>query len=474
MAYGYPPQTSGSNTVLMAVMVCAVVYFVYTSTKSTAGTYTPPTPAEIQAYKDNINNANTGTSILNDLTSGTGSRLAKMIMYPEIELTGWDTLGKAVDVMNPIVYNSDTGKNETNFMYIEDYTFFTDVTTSDGTVVTDSNGSKMIPFAKVVGGSKKYYFKSLKVNPGTYMMITTLDGLGTPDATGFILWGRDCRDVTKLLSFYPELAQGNNGIHWDRAREGDEWRITVLDKTSFHREVLAKWNRCMGTASGISNESENRDMGLHYKDGSRILGSTYFYDTQGGAKDLAVGRWLYDHNCNPILDPKNNRQAYSTEYGSGWGMNCTDATRMCSLQGTLIGVPLDQKNTDLGINADGYPTFLIENVPGGTAVAESSLTDYQLGWVQGISDAPPAAADILSGDATPAPTSAFSAGPNSTVSTASRHTTGGKLSRFSDRSSNAATTSGPDGNSLETSHHRSGYSHTSADRTSLKYAASLS
>lgn len=448
MAYPY----QSNNTLLYVILLFAAIAgaYYYVNMKPVDPTPPPITAAELAAYMQNITAISTGTSTVKALSSGTGDRSILMQMFPQTQLKGWDAEGRCVDPTN----SAPNADGSFNYIYMEDYTFFADETTASGFIVTDSSGAKQIPFAFMTNGVRQYYFQSFKVTPGTLMMITAYSQ-GLAPQTGFMLQGRDCRDVSKLLVDYPELTGGNNGIMWNNHSNDIHWTITTLNMTYFHEQLLKKMDTCLDTALGIGNGIGNKDdpqmkLGLHYVDGTRIASNI--------PGQPQMGRWIYDQYCNPIVDPKTNKQAYKTG-GGGWGQSCSDAYSFCALNpGLLVGVELSQ----FDINQSGIPKWIgTGDIDGGIAQPPTSLNASQLGWMPSVTIAPPAnAAAILS---TPAAQPGSGTGPK----------LGSKSTFQSSRLSMGSasdSSSFPKGTSNKNSSHHSGHSYFSAHPTSMRYA----
>ncbi len=379
-------MSAQQNNLLFGIIIIAlIVGAYYYSQQTTMQTPQGISDAQLAAYLKNITTANTGISTIKALSSGTGDKSLLMTCFPQAELTGWDSEAKAADPTQP--NNAD---GSVNWIYQEDYSFFADFTSDSGFIVTDSNGAKQIPFAKQdVGGGKTYYFKSFKVNPGTLLMITAWSK-GLAPQTGFVLQGRDCRNVEKMLIDYPELTGGNNGIFWEGRPQWEiHWSVTALNKDFFHIEMLKKFNTCMDLANGIGNSVGNQDdpntkLGLHFADGT-VINSTIPNQPQ-------MGRWYYDKNCNPIIDPRTGKQAYKRGAG-GWGQSCEQSHEYCKLDpGLLVGVKLSQ----FDIEDNGVPNFVgIEDVDGGISVNPSTLSLDAVGWTPSITSPAPADASSL-------------------------------------------------------------------------------
>jgi hypothetical protein len=238
-------------------------------------------------------------------------------------------------------------------------------------------------------------------------MITTRNTIGQATDTGFLLRGLSCRDIAGLLDSFPELRKGNNGIRWENARDGDEWYINPLNFVNFKKQMRAKFNRCLnltmgiGGSSGRDDTNKNFKYGLHYRDGTRIIGQKgiqFGGAAPGDPDNLAIGRWIYDYQCNPVIDPSTGKQAY-VKSGSGWGYQCQDALQFCKLDtSNLIGFSDYDK---LGLTTNGIPKFIgIEDIEGGVAKKISELNDSQIGWTpEGSVPPPPNAEAIIAGDA---------------------------------------------------------------------------
>lgn len=394
----------GSNTgmivgIIVAVIICAVggglLYHFWDD-------ITKPDQA---TYIKNITKKDDGLAVINALTSGTGTEEVStmrevgvcLIMYPEPDFIGWNDLAQGKDP-----YGSGKTVN------MEDFVFMNDFQTEDyGKAGGEMDGSKSVRFARQEGGAKRYFLRSFKVTPGTVLMITTRNALGAPTDTGFLLRGLNCRNIEGLLDTFPELRKGNNGIRWENARDGDEWYINPLNFVNFKKQMRAKFNRCLNLTMGIGGSGGRNDndrnwkLGLHYRDGTRIIGQKgiqFGGAAPGDPDDLAIGRWIFDYQCNPVIDPSTGKQAY-VKSGSGWNMQCPDAMNFCKLDtSNLIGFSDYDK---IGLTTNGIPKFIgVEDVEGGISKNARELNDSQIGWTPDmITPLPPDAEAIIAGDA---------------------------------------------------------------------------
>jgi hypothetical protein len=452
-----------NQTLLIALAVVAVVYYM-TQMKSDEvvnQTYVPPTQAQADKAIELIKN--TDYNVVDALKNGTGSSDKMMVLFPGYfdqptpggGQGGWDLEQKAQDPGQP---NNPDGT--VKFIYMEDYTFFRDQETDEGLTVSDLDGAKQIPFARQsIGGAKTYYFKSFKVEPGTLMMITCYMP-GSAPTYGFILRGRDCRDATRLLDYYPELAKGNNGIYWEGWPHWEiEWKVSAINKATLHKFLGRKFDGCLDTALGIGNSTGNMDdpnmqLGLHYKDGTRITQAD-------GSKQM--GRWIYDNKCMPIVFPPGHQLAGKQMYkpgGGGWGQSCEEAYKFCAID-TSVMVGVKPEQVDIG--EDGIPAWVgIEGIYSGVR-ASGALADNQIGWTPGVTAPPPAdAANQLTAPRPATETFTDSSETRTPMATASR---------FCDRSARDAADYSE---SIEDDIYRSGYSPFATSVNTSRHMSSFS
>jgi hypothetical protein len=453
-----------TQALVITIGAVLVIYLIVKSSGAKNEKYVPPTADDVDRAVDAIKD--TDTTVSDSLTSGTGDESAALILYPGYfdKLTdpkdptggwgGWDRLDRAVDPTTP---NKPDGS--VNYLLRENYTFYKDVDAGEFTV-TELDGSKQVPFAKQhIGGAKTFYFKSFKVNPGTMLMITCRMRSSAP-TYGFVLRGRDCRDVTTLLNYYPELAGGNNGIYWDGWPHWEiEWSISAINKKTLHKYLGRKFEGCLDTALGIGNaagdqEDPNVELGLHYKDGTRVTRAD-------GSNEY--GRWIYDSQCQPVVYPAGHDLAGKQMFkrgGTGWGQSCEEAYKFCALdESALVG--LDPTTVD--ITSDGVPNWIgKEGVYSGISPSEP-LADDQVGWTPSVSAPPPENAEALLLEPKPA----VENDEQGTETFAPM----GVASRFCDRSAREAQDYSE---SLEDAAHHSGYSGFTVSANTMRYRTALS
>lgn len=384
------------NNMMIVLVLGAIGYWYFTMGPGAPQLIT--TDADAAAYNKKISTETAGLETVRALATGIGdtdqedglcpdgetkrSRLTlSMQLFPKPQFEGWDNVGRAVDADHP----TDSDGN-TQYIYQEDYAFFDDYKACSGEIVTDSNGARLIPLATQVNGQKKYHFKSFKIGDMKPIMMIVHYSAGVAPQVGFMLRAINCRDVVHLLRDYPELTGGNNGINWDRGRDGDVWRITCLNSAAFQRELLKKFGTCLDLAMGNSSAQIDPKFpylkGLHYANGTQIL------DPSKRAPDnYANGRWVYDVNCRPVVDPVDYKQGYILGSG-GWGYDCKKAYDYCALEpGVMVGIKLSQFGiTDKGIPATvGVNDWKPNSGHNPVSTWAESLSPDLIGWTQATS-----------------------------------------------------------------------------------------